>query len=125
MPNPENLLGHEFTSDQDREQAAINGRKGGKARQKKLRERKRMREVLEQLLQDTYTTKDGREIDGTSMLMLAVMNKARRGDMRALEFIRATVGEDPIKQLDVTGNLKADQAKFTELLEQFTDEAGS
>ena len=124
MANPENLRGHEFTSDQDREQAARNGRKGGKAAQAKRRERKRMREVLEELLGKTYTSADGRDVDGTTLLMVSTMNKARKGDMKALEFIRSTVGEDPVKQVDVTGSLRAEQARFNELLEQFDEGRG-
>lgn len=120
--NDENLKGHEFTSDQNREEAAKNGRKGGKASGEARRRRKTMREVLENLLESTYSGADGRELDGTTLLMIAAMNKARKGDLRALEFIRSTIGEDPIKQVDVTGNLKAEQARFGELLEQLNED---
>ena len=39
-----------FTSNQDREQAKINGRKGGKARQAQVRRRKALKEQMELLL---------------------------------------------------------------------------
>lgn len=122
MANPENLKGHEFTSDQDREEAARNGRKGGVASGAVRRERKKMREALEDLLSRTYTDKDtGRQLDGVTMLMVSAVSKAQRGDIRALEFIRGTLGEDPVKMLDVTGNLRSEQARFSELLEQLDD----
>lgn len=116
MANERNLKpqAHELTV----EEQSAGGRASGKAR----RERKMMREVLEKLLAGTYTDKNGRELDGTTMLMLAAMSKAQKGDMRALEFIRATVGEDPIKHVQVDGTLKEEQARFGELLDQLKEE---
>lgn len=44
--NEQNIIPHQFTSEQNREQAAINGRKGGIARQKKKRQQKDLAELL-------------------------------------------------------------------------------
>lgn len=120
--NDENLLKGEATRFRSGEQAANAGRKGGIASGKAKKARKTMREVLEELLANTYQGADGRELDGTTLLMIAAVNKARKGDLRALEFIRSTIGEDPVKQVDVTGNLKAEQARFGELLEQLNED---
>ncbi|MBR3385232.1 MAG: hypothetical protein IKG69_08565 [Atopobiaceae bacterium] len=122
MANNQNLKGHEFTSEQSREEAAENGRKGGIASGAARRTRRAMRDALDELLSNTYQGADGRELDGTTLLMIAAVNKARKGDMRALEFIRSTIGEDPVKQVDVTGNLRAEQARFNELLEQLGED---
>lgn len=123
MANEQNLRGHEFTSEQSREQAARNGSKGGIASGRARRERKRMREALEELLAKDYTDKDtGRTLDGVSMLMVTTVAKAQKGDMRAMEFIRATLGEDPVRQVDVNATAST-EAKFTELLEKFSGEA--
>ena len=100
MPNEQNLKGHEFTSDQSREEAARNGRKGGIASGRARRERRRMRDVLEDMLAETYVDTNGKALDGVSMLMLSVMNNAQHGDMRALEFIRDTVGEKPVERVE-------------------------
>lgn len=48
MANAHNLKGHEFTSDQSREEAAKNGRKGGLASGKKRTMEKMMRDALKQ-----------------------------------------------------------------------------
>lgn len=120
--NDENLLKGEATRFKAGEEQAKIAAKGGRASGEARRRRKTMREVLENLLESTYSGADGRELDGTTLLMIAAMNKARKGDLRALEFIRSTIGEDPIKQVDVTGNLKAEQARFGELLEQLNED---
>ena len=120
MANEGNLKPqNQRTKSEQRETA----RKGGIASGKARRERKQMREVLEQLLADTYTDKNGKQLDGTTMLMLAAMSKAQKGDMRALEFIRATVGEDPVKHVQVDGTLKEEQARFGELLDQLKEDS--
>lgn len=100
MPNPENLIGHEFTSDQNREQAAINGRKGGKASGKARRERKQMREVIDELMSRKYVDASGNEIDGVTALMTRVYRQAMDGDMKAVTFLRDTAGEMPIQKIE-------------------------
>ena len=100
-------------------EARENGRKGGIASGEARRKKKLMREVLEELLADTYTDKDGRTVDGTTMLMLASIAKAQKGDMRAMEFIRDTIGEKPQERVEVSTE---DSAKFNELLEQLEAE---
>lgn len=49
MPNPENIVKHQFTSDQDREKAAINGRKGGIASGEAKRRKKDAKQMLAML----------------------------------------------------------------------------
>ena len=112
MANNQNLKGHEFTSEQSREEAAENGRKGGIASGAARRTRRAMRDALDELLSNTYQGADGRELDGTTLLMIAAVNKARKG----------AIGEDPVKQVEVTGNLRAEQARFNELLEQLGED---
>lgn len=100
MPNPENLIGHEFTSDQNREEAAKNGRKGGRASGKARRERKRMREVIDELMARKYVDASGSEIDGVTALMTRIYRQAMDGDMRAAIFLRDTVGEMPVQKVE-------------------------
>lgn len=120
--NDENLKKGKATQFRSGEEAATAGRKGGIASGKARRARRSMRDALEELLANTYSGADGRELDGTTLLMIAAMNKARKGDLRALEFIRSTVGEDPVRQVDVSGSLQAEQARFAELLEQLNED---
>lgn len=120
--NDENLLKGEATRFKAGEEQAKIAAKGGRASGEARRARRAMRDALDELLSNTYQGADGRELDGTTLLMIAAVNKARKGDMRALEFIRSTIGEDPVKQVDVTGNLRAEQARFNELLEQLGED---
>ena len=50
MPNPENVKPYEFTSEQSREEAAKNGRKGGIASGEARRKKKTLRETAEIML---------------------------------------------------------------------------
>ena len=50
MPNPENVKPYEFTSEQSREEAAKNGRKGGIASGEARRKKKTLRETAETML---------------------------------------------------------------------------
>ena len=116
MANEQNLRPIELSH----EEATRNGRKGGKASGEARRERRRMRDALEELLAKDYTDRQtGKVLDGISMLMVTTIAKAQKGDMRAMEFIRATLGEEPARQVEVA---TADQARFTELLDQLGGE---
>lgn len=120
--NDENLRKGEATRFKAGEEQVEIARQGGIASGKARRARRSMREALEELLANTYSGADGRELDGTTLLMIAAMNKARKGDLRALEFIRSTVGEDPVRQVELGGTLQAEQARFGELLEQLRED---
>ena len=100
MPNPENLIGHEFTSDQNREEAARNGRKGGKASGEARRRRKQMREVIDELMTREFIDANGNEIDGVTALMTRVYRQAMDGDMNAVKFLRDTGGEMPVQRIE-------------------------
>lgn len=96
--------------------------KGGVASGESRREKRRIREALEIVMGTQFPAPelseiplDGLEMDGAARLAVAVFEKALGGDMRAVEFIRDTIGEKPTEQVDVTTT----EAKFTELLEQF------
>ena len=94
MANKQNIKPYEYTSEQSREEAAINGRKGGLASGIAKRRRKSMREALEKLLVDKIKTTKG-EMETQDALLLALVAKGIKGDVRAIEFIRDTVGEKP------------------------------
>lgn len=91
------------------EVARENGRKGGIASAKAKREKKALRETLEDLLAMPIKTgkKDdlekikcianmkGKNITMQETIMLAMLNKAAKGDVRAAEYIRDTIGQKP------------------------------
>lgn len=99
--NPQNLVN--FTSDQDREAAARNGRKGGIASGEAKRRRKSLREQLEILLENGNTQES---------VAVALVEKAMGGDVKAFEVLRDTVGEKPVDKVE-TKQTVVDMSKFT------------
>lgn len=109
MANEKNLKG--FTSNQSREEAVKNGQKGGIRSGEVRRERKAMREQMEMLLklppinaQAKQKIKelgiDEKEIDNQMLLMVAIFNKAMKGDIQAVNVVRELTGER-IQQTEV------------------------
>ena len=117
MANPENLKGHEFTSDQNREQAAINGRKGGRASGETRRRRKAMREAFDELLSRSFTDRNGQRVDGVTALAAKVFQNAMDGDMRAVQFIRDTIGEMPVQRVET---VQIDPKLYGEVMDALT-----
>lgn len=99
--NPQNLVS--FTSDQDREAAARNGRKGGIASGEAKRRRKSLREQLEILLENGNTQES---------VAVALVKRAMCGDVRAFEVLRDTIGEKPVDKVE-TKQTVVDMSKFT------------
>ena len=85
-----------FDSNQSREQAKINGRKGGIKSGEARRKKKTMREMLDYLLEKEVTnTKTGEKATTLEAVMTACIKKAIAGDIKAAEFIRDTIGQKP------------------------------
>lgn len=100
------------------EQQAI-AKKGGIASGKARREKKMMRETLEILL--SMPLKNGREADVESIknfaalkgknisvqeaIMIAQIQKAMKGDTKAAEYVRDTVGEKPDNKVNMDVSL--------------------
>ena len=99
MANEQNLK--HFTSDQSREQAVTNGQKGGIASAEARRRKRDLRQALEMLLERDYKDKHGNVISGTEALTTKLFEKAMKGDVRAFETIRSTVGQDPVQKIMV------------------------
>ena len=116
MANPENLKGHEFTSDQNREEAAKNGRKGGKASGKARRRRKAFAEAFNVLLEREFTDHNGNRMQGVDAIAAKVFKEAMDGDMKAVQFLRDTVGEMPVQRLEVDTIDPQARAEMDELL---------
>lgn len=101
MANEENLI--PFDSNQSREQAKKNGRKGGIKSGQVKRERKTMKEMLNYLLQQDITDKKGNKKNTLEAVMVAQIREALKGNTKAIQFIRDTIGEMPIAKQEITG----------------------
>lgn len=92
MANAENLKLNSERTPSERQELA---QKAGQASGRKRRERKALREELLLLLSKGQMQKK---------ISLALLDKALKGDVKAFEVIRDTIGEKPIdKQLNVEG----------------------
>ena len=91
-----------FTSEQSREEAVKNGRKGGIASGEARRNKRDIRMALEALLEKEYKDKSGNVMTGVEAIALKQMEKAMKGDTRAFEVVRDTVGQKPIERVQVT-----------------------
>lgn len=84
-------------------EARERGRKGGKASAAKRAERKTFREGLLLLLREPLKDKAGQVTDKTTLdaVIAGLVKRAISGDVRAAEFIRDTIGEKPVEQINV------------------------
>ena len=103
MANEKNLV--PFTSEQSREEAVINGRKGGVASGQAKRRRKLLKDSMNALLElPVSSTKeynvlikmgiDLEDIDNSQLIVLALFNRAKSGDVAAIKELRNLIGED-------------------------------
>lgn len=96
MGKRENLIPYDFTSDQSRELAAKNGRKGGIASGKAKRKKKDLREMAQAILDGTFTDKNGVQFTGADLVQNGLM--ANLGDpngrnwAKAMEFMFMLTG---------------------------------
>ena len=117
MANEQNLK--PFTSEQDREQAVKNGKKGGKASGEARRRKRDMKERLQILL--SMSIKDGKGADiekiknfgslkGENItvedaILVAMIQKALKGDVSASNFIRDTSGQKVVDKVEINTNI--------------------
>lgn len=97
MANDENIRPYQFTTDQNRDEAAKNGRQGGIASGQARREQKTMREWAKVFgaIPVKVKAQDGTDVDTTTLgnIVAAQMQKATRGDTKAAKFIADLLGE--------------------------------
>lgn len=100
MANEDNLVPIDST-----EKARELGRKGGIKSGEAKRAKKTMKEMLDYLLDKNISTNKG-DMSTMEAIMVSMIAKASKGDVRATEFIRDTIGQKP----DSTVNLDIKQA---------------
>ena len=91
MANSGNLK--RFTSSEARE----NGKKGAKKSAEARRARKTLKAELLLLLESG---------DNQQKMSVALFQKALKGDIKAFEVIRDTIGEKPTDKREITGDIK-------------------
>lgn len=108
MANEQNLVkgdvAHKLTAEEQS--------KGGKRSAEVRREKRDLRKALEILMEQEITDKKGNTKTGTEAMALAVFQKALKGDTRAWEIVRDTVGQKPIEKVQVA---EVDQATIDEV----------
>ena len=78
-----------------KEEARERGSKGGKKSGEKRRELKTMREMLNYLLDKEITNNKGEKAITLEAIMVAQIKEALKGNTRAVQFIRDTIGQKP------------------------------
>ena len=96
MANEQNLRPSEYKLTQEEQ------KKGGIASGEARRRKRDIRMALEALLEKEYKDKSGNVMTGVEAIALKQMEKAMKGDTRAFEVVRDTVGQKPIERLQVT-----------------------
>ena len=98
MANEQNLRPSEYQLSQ--EEAKRGGIAFGEARRRK----RDIRLALEALLEKDYRDKRGNMVSGAEAIALKQLEKALKGDTRAFEVVRDTVGQKPTDRIDLTVN---------------------
>ena len=116
MAGRKNLIkAEDLTSEELRDRARAGGIASGKAR----REKKQMRETLDILLSmpmkdgmsadvesiRSFASIKGKNINVQEAILIAQVQKAMKGDTRAAEYIRDTIGQRPGENVDIKMNI--------------------
>lgn len=95
-------------------------KKGGKASAEARRKKRDLRLALEMLLEKDFKDKNGKTITGTEAITAKLFEKAMKGDVRAFETLRDTVGQKPVDKVEVT-QIDREQS-MQELQDLFADD---
>lgn len=101
------------------DEARKRGRAGGIASGKARREKKLMRETLDMLLSmpmkngkfadvdniRSFASLKGKNISVQEAILIAQVQKAMKGDTRAAEYVRDTIGQKPTDSVDMNMNV--------------------
>lgn len=98
MAGKQNLIPQsERTKEEQREIARQGGIASGKARA----EKRDLRKALEMLLEKEFTDKNGNVATGAQAITAKLFEQAMKGNVKAFETIRSTVGQDPVQKVMV------------------------
>lgn len=119
MANEQNLEGKGFQDRTAEEQREI-ARKGGIASGKARAEKRDLRRALEMLLEKDWEDKYGNKMTGTDAVALKLFEQAMKGNIKAFETLRDTVGQKPVEKVEVA-QIDREQS-LQELKELFDDD---
>ncbi len=111
MANEQNLVkggeAHTLTA----EEASKGGKASGEARRRK----RDLRIALEALLEKEMHANDGSKVTGTEALTAKLFAEAMKGNVKAFEVIRDTVGQKPVEKVEqTTTNIVVDLSDMTD-----------
>jgi hypothetical protein len=106
MANEQNLRPSEYKLSQ--EEAKKGGINSGIAR----REKRDLRKCLEMLLERDIPTKNGEIMSGAEAITAKLFEQALKGNVKAFETLRSTVGQDPVQKIMVA---EVDQGVINEV----------
>ena len=116
--NEKNLVPNtERTPEELRENARKAGIASGEARRRK----RDLRMALEILLEKDFKDKKGITMTGTEAITAKLFEQAMKGNVKAFETIRATVGQDPVQKIMVS---EVDQAVIDEVEKAVLEDDG-
>lgn len=95
MANEQNLIpgAHTLTVEE--------ASKGGKRSVETRRRRKAFAEAFNVLLEREFSDASGKNMQGVEIVAAKVFRAAMDGDMKAVQFIRDTVGEMPVQKVEI------------------------
>ena len=99
-----NLKNTEATQFQSGSEAVEAGQRGGIASGEARRRKRDIRLALEALLEKDITDKKGNVMTTTEAIALKQIEKALKGDTKAFEVVRDTVGQKPTDRIDLIVN---------------------
>ena len=108
MANEQNLVKGDVAHKLTAEEQSMGGKRSAEVR----REKRDLRKALEILMEQEITDKKGNTKTGAEAMALAVFQKALKGDTKAWEIVRDTVGQKPIEKVQVA---EVDQATIDEV----------
>lgn len=97
MANEENLI--PFGERTEKEQREIR-QKGGEASGEARRKKRDLRKALELLLEKDCVDDKGNIVSGTEAITAKLFEQALKGNVKAFETIRSTVGQDPVQKVE-------------------------
>lgn len=97
--NPQNLIPQSKKSPEERSKIA---KMGGIASGEAKRKKKTFREAMEAILAKEVFDKDGNKIDLLTSISAKQIEKANKGDTKAFEVIRDTIGQKPVEKVEIT-----------------------
>ena len=97
--NPQNLISQSERPIEERRRIAS---MGGKARGEQKKRQKTFREAMEAILAKEVLDKNGNKIDLLTAISAKQVEKASKGDTKAFEVVRDTIGQKPVERVEIT-----------------------